>query len=170
MKKSIMYGMLLAGVIISCQKKEKSETPEATVPPVKTFAQIEKANWLIGEWGSTSKEGVLSETWKKLNDSTLACQTYFTVGKDTVFAESVVLEQKGDSLFYVPTIKNQNGGKPVSFALTASSDQQMVFENPKHDFPQKIIYNKVTPDSLVAEISGMKNGKENKESYPMKKK
>jgi hypothetical protein len=46
----------------------------------------------------------------------------------------------------------------------------LVFENKEHDFPQKITYTKISNDSIVAEISGMKDGKQSKESYPMKKK
>lgn len=169
-KKSItLAAIAITALVVSCQKKEKTETT-APEPTAKTYALIDKASWLVGEWGNTSKEGVLTETWTRLNDSTLTAQTYFVTGKDTVHTESVVLEQKMDSLFYIPTVKNQNDGKPVTFKLTSSTDQLLVFENPKHDFPQKITYNKVTNDSLVAAISGMKNGKESKESYPMKKK
>ncbi|MGH2666963.1 DUF6265 family protein [Flavobacterium sp.] len=165
MKKSILFiaAITFSTTFISCQKKEKAESAE------KAYAQIEKANWLIGKWGNTTKEGILTEAWTKQNDSVLKGQGHFIVGKDTVFSESILLEQKGDSLFYVPTIKDQNGGKPVSFKMTVSTESQLVFENQEHDFPQKITYTKVSADSLVAEISGIKDGKESKETYPMKK-
>lgn len=165
---TILSAIAFTTAFVSCQKKETTSVEGEPTP--KTFEQIEKANWLVGEWGSVSKEGTLTETWTKLNDSTLTGQTYFVVGKDTVHSESIVLEQKGDSLYYVPTIKNQNEGKPVAFKNTNISDELMIFENKKHDFPQKITYNKISNDSLIAGISGMKDGKENKESYPMKKK
>ena len=170
MRKSILILSTIAftTTFISCQKKGNTAIEE--IPTVKTFAQIEKANWLIGEWGNTSKEGVLTETWTKQNDSTLTAQAYFIIGKDTVSAESIVLEQKGNDLFYVPTIKNQNKGKSVTFRMTISTDKQLIFENAAHDYPQRITYNKISTDSLVAEISGIKEGKENKERYPMKKK
>jgi hypothetical protein len=45
----------------------------------------------------------------------------------------------------------------------------LVFENPNHDFPNTIIYNKVEKDSLVAEISGMKEGVLKSELFKMKK-
>jgi hypothetical protein len=35
---------------------------------------------------------------------------------------------------------------------------------------QKIVYKKVNENSLVATISGIQQGKESSESYPMKKK
>ena len=166
MKKSILFitALSFCTAFISCQKKEKSEMP------AKAQNAIEKANWLVGTWGNTTKEGILTETWTEQNDSVLKGESYFVIGKDTVFSEKISLEQKGDSLFYIPIVKNQNEGKPVSFKLTAATDSQLVFENPKHDFPQKVTYTKVGADSLVAEISGVKDGKPNSESFPMKKK
>lgn len=169
MKKTALFvtAMAFATAFISCQKKDNT-TVEGT--PAKTFAQIEKANWLVGEWGNTTKEGVLTETWTKQNDSTMTGQSFFIIGKDTVHTENIVLEQKGDSLLYIPTIKNQNEGKPVTFNMITATENQFIFENKEHDFPQKITYTKVSADSLIAEISGIQDGKESKESYPMKKK
>lgn len=171
MKRTIplLSTVALTAAFISCQKKENTET--ITQEPIsKTFAQIEKASWLIGEWGNTSKEGVLTETWTKENDSTFLGKTYFITGKDTAFTESIQLMQQNDQLLYIPTVSDQNEGKPVSFTLTTSSENQLVFENKEHDFPQKITYNKITNDSIVAEIYGIKDEIESKETYPMKKK
>lgn len=148
---------------LSCREKENHELASKVNTP------IEKANWLIAAWGNTTKEGNLTETWTKQNDSTLVGESFLIKDNDTLFSENMLIAQKDDSLYYIPTVKNQNEGKPVSFQLTSITDNTLVFENPKHDFPQKITYTKITNDSLVAEISGIQNGKEGKESYPMKK-
>lgn len=127
-----------------------------------------KAGWLIGQWGFTMPEGTLSETWTVLNDSTYAGHTYFVIGKDTVFSEDITLEQRGNGIHYVTVIKDQNEGKPVAFSLTSAGKKQLVFENKAHDYPQKITYTK-TAKGLVAEISGMQNGKAASEKFPMDK-
>lgn len=67
------------------------------------------------------------------------------------------------------TVPNQNQEKPVSFILTANNLNQLVFENPNHDFPNTIIYNRVGADSLMAEIAGMKDGKKVSQIFKMKK-
>jgi hypothetical protein len=168
-KITLLSAVALTTTFISCQKKESIESPaEDTVP--KTFALLEKANWLVGEWGNVEKEGVLTENWIKQNDSIYTGQSYFISNKDTLHLENIVMKQKGDSLFYIPTIKNQNDGKPVSFKMTNISENQLVFENKSHDFPQKITYFKVNNNQLIAEISGVIDGKEKKENYPLKKK
>ncbi|WP_306352136.1 DUF6265 family protein [Flavobacterium sp. '19STA2R22 D10 B1'] len=166
MKKNYIYLSLFALSIsfFSCQNKEGKDGAGAK------YTHLEKANWLIGEWGNVSEKATLTETWAKLNDSTFAGKTYYIIGKDTAHAESIMLQQKGDGLFYIPTIKDQNNGNPVSFELTTGTKDLLVFENLNHDFPQKITYHRVSDNSLVAEISGLENGKEKKESFPMKKK
>jgi hypothetical protein len=128
-------------------------------------------NWLIGNWENKMDDGILSETWKKENDSTFSGTTYFIINKkDTVHSETILLTQLNDELIYRPTVKGQNDDKPIDFIMTSDSENTFVFENPKHNYPQKIVYKKVNENSLVATISGMQQGKQSTESYPMKRK
>jgi hypothetical protein len=53
--------------------------------------------------------------------------------------------------------------------LTTAKEKQMVFENPKHDYPKKIIYTQITPDSLVVKISGIQQGKPSSEQFSIKR-
>jgi hypothetical protein len=157
MKKTIVLIGILA--LVSCQNKSD-----------KQFDQLEKMNWLLGHWENTTPEGYLTETWTKTNDSTFSGQTYFIINKkDTVHNESIVLTQVNDELIYRPTVKGQNNDEPVDFKLNSDIENAFSFENPKHDYPQKIVYKKTTENSLVATISGMQQGKQSSESYPMKK-
>lgn len=144
---------------VSCQKKESVEKDK-----------IKIADWLIGNWENTSPEGVLTENWQKLNDSTFSAASYFIKGKDTIHFESIILAQLGETLTYKATVKGQNDDKPVSFPSIAESDKQLVFENPKHDYPQKITYTKGANNTLTAEISGNLNGKPTSEKFVMTKK
>lgn len=141
---------------------------QATIP-VASYTELEKANWLIGTWENKSSEGNATEIWQKENDSTLTGASYFILGKDTASTEYISLHQRGKEILYVPTIPNQNSGLPVEFKLTKSDNNSLVFENPSHDFPQKITYTKITNDSLVAEISGKQQGKEKAMQFPMKR-
>lgn len=119
---------------------------------------IDKAGWLTGTWQSNASGRQMLETWVKLDDSTFAGKGRLVRKGDTLLLESVSLEQRGGQLYYVPTVTGQNNGMPVRFTLTAIDSRQMVFENPAHDFPQKVSYTLVSPDSLLAEISGTLNG------------
>jgi hypothetical protein len=132
----------------------------------KTYIEIGKTNWLIGKWQTTWEVGVAYETWQKETDSSLAGISYGISGKDTVAFESVKLKQIGTALLYIPTVKEQNNGMPVSFTLTSSGNNYLVFENLKHDYPQKISYQQISVDSMVAEISGVMNGKNALQTFP----
>ena len=144
--------------IVSCKDSDASEKEK-----------IKAANWLLGNWGSKAADGTLTEYWKKVNDSTFQAQSYFVKEKDTLHFESITLQQKGEILTYTATVEGQNDDKPVAFLLTTATEKQMVFENPKHDYPQKISYTQITPDSLVAKISGIQQGKPSSEQFSMKK-
>ena len=130
---------------------------------------IKKAAWLIGTWENKTPRGTIYETWTKISTDEFSGESYFLKDRDTIVFETIRLVQGQDGLFYIPIVKNQNDGLPVRFALQTISDSILVFENAQHDFPQIISYTKISADSLVAEISGTKNGLERKQAFPMKR-
>jgi hypothetical protein len=136
---------------------------------IKETNDIKKAEWLIGTWENKTKKGSLYETWSKTNDNELSGKSYIVKEKDTIVFENIRIVQEQDGLFYIPTVKNQNEGLPVRFAVKTISETVLVFENSQHDFPQMISYTKVSADSLVAEISGTKSGQARKQTFPMKR-
>lgn len=132
-------------------------------------SNIAQLGWLSGTWGSSDSASVSTETWQKKNDSTFAGHSYTIAGSDTVFNEWISLEERAGNLNYVVTVKNQNGELPVAFAMTSIDEKTVVFENPMHDFPQRIAYTRVNADSLYAEISATQEGKTIAVPYPMKR-
>jgi hypothetical protein len=140
-----------------------------------SFDKLDKMTWLIGEWENKMPDGDLTETWSRLNDSTLTGRALFIKGKDTLHYEDIVLIQKGQNLIYAPTVKGQNDNKAVEFKMIENEkeneeENEFLFENPAHDYPQKIVYKRVNDTSLVATISGKQQGKPSSDSYPMTKK
>jgi hypothetical protein len=149
-------------LLLSC-KNEENNTSKI---PVKRFLHMEIASWFLGEWNNTVEEKHTAEIWIKKSDSIYAGQSYMLKANDTLFSERMTIEQKNDSLFYHVKVKNQNNDEVVTFYATTISESQIVFENPKHDFPNKIVYNKINNDSIVAGIYGANKY----QSFPMKKK
>jgi hypothetical protein len=129
---------------------------------------IEKAHWLLGKWQNVTTRGTIVEEWKKESDTTFAAEVYFMAGNtEKIPTENIILKQQGSDLLYIPTVKDQNAGKAVTFRLTFLNDTQLVFENPEHDFPQKISYHKSGQDAITAEISGVINGQARNAKFPM---
>lgn len=131
--------------------------------------KIKMVHWLLGTWENKSADGVLSEIWTKTNDSTYQAQSFFIKEKDTIHFETIVLQQVGEDLMYSATIKGQNEDKPVAFSLAEMTENQLVFENQKHDYPQKISYKKAPNSKLITTISGLINGKISNEKYTLVK-
>ncbi|MBX2963329.1 MAG: hypothetical protein KF687_12510 [Cyclobacteriaceae bacterium] len=130
---------------------------------------IKKVEWLIGTWENKTPRGSIYETWRRKNDTEFSGKSYTLKEKDTVVFETIQLVQEKTGLVYIPTVKNQNDGLPVRFTIKTITDTQLIFENSQHDFPQVISYTKISADSLVAEISGLRNGQERKQKFPMKR-
>ena len=131
--------------------------------------KIKASQWLLGTWTQQSEQGILEETWKSVNDSTFEGTSYFIKGKDTLHNETIVLQQKGENLIYKATVKGENNDEAVSFPLTSTIEKNLVFENPKHDYPQKINYKLANATTLIAKISGKQAGKITSETYTLKK-
>lgn len=169
MKKSLIYLIPCVLIsVISCKEAHDGKLPPKEIVS-KKFEAVENANWLVGRWENNSDEGNLSEFWTKANDSTFHGESYFVIKNDTVFGEKVELMQRGKDFIYEARVAKQNDEKPVPFKLTTSSETEMVWENPAHDYPNKIVYQNVGNDSLVAEIFGTKDGKVKSEVFKMKK-
>jgi hypothetical protein len=131
--------------------------------------KIKASQWLLGKWTQQSEQGILEETWKAVNDSTFEGTSYFIKGKDTLHNETIVLQQKGENLIYEATIKGEDNNEAVSFPLTSITEKNLVFENPKHDYPQKINYKLANTNTVIAKISGKQAGKVTSETYTLKK-
>lgn len=149
--------LLIFVLFISC-KNESSTTDKMT-----------DSNWLLGKWTTTLTQGNLEETWKTANDSTYEATSYFIKERDTLHNEAIVLQQLDENLIYKATIKGQNNDQPILFPLTEATDKSVTFENPKHDYPQKIKYQLVNESTLSVTISGIQAGKPSSESYTLKK-
>lgn len=134
--------------------------------PAGTDQRLE-AGWLEGSWRLDEGQNVFIESWALQDDSTLVGQGVTVSGGETALFETLRIERRHTGTLYIATVLGQNNDEPVAFRLTSSSDSELVFENPAHDFPQKIRYTLIAADSLVAEISGTADGKQQSLSYPM---
>ncbi len=124
--KNIILSVAVLGIVLlvnSCVSSGLKNEVE-----LNRFKELKKATWLVGFWKSESKEVFMSEIWKLENDSTFTADALYIMGKDTLSSETIVLEQRGKELFYIPKIKGQNNDKTVEFKLTSSTSKNLVFD------------------------------------------
>ncbi len=119
-------------------------------------AQSGFPDFLQGTWKMEGKE--VYEHWDKLNEHTLKGLSYQLKQGEMQVSEylEIALNEKGT--FYTASVLQQNQGKAVSFKLT-NADSAFVFENPEHDFPKKIVYQRLNDTELFVQVSdGAQNG------------
>ncbi|HYW29988.1 MAG TPA: DUF6265 family protein, partial [Gemmatimonas sp.] len=68
-----------------------------------------------------------------------------------------------DSLVYGST---PSGQAYAEFRAASSANRTVVFENPAHDFPQRIGYRAVGNDSLLAYIEGVRGDQTRRIEFP----
>ena len=165
MKKIVLTIVIIVSILSSsCNKYD------AKGNLIKSYDELQKAKWLLGEWEKSDSLGILKEIWISKDDSTFVGQSYYIQNKkDTLHNEQIELIQDGEHLIYSATVKGENNDTAIPFQMTKDQDSLLVFENPKHDYPQKIQYKLEKNGSIVATVSGKQNGKSNSESYPMTK-
>jgi len=154
--KNTIYILILVLAFASCLKSKET-------------SKIVGNDWLLGKWENKSGEGNLLEIWTKVNDSLFIGESYFIKENDTLHSEKIELQQKGEHLFYVSTIKGQNNDKPITFNHNIEIEKQLVFENPKNEYPRKIVYKPIAKDRIFIEVSGIQQDKPSSARYSMKK-
>jgi len=87
-------------------------------------------------------------------------------GKTVAFEFMRIVEREDGGLEFVASPSGQN---TTSFTMSSLTDHEVIFENPDHDFPQRIIYRLVSDEELLGRIEGMIDGIEKAADFPMKK-
>lgn len=120
---------------------------------------------LQGTWQMNTPKGILYETWQPAEGSRITGMSYMLNGKDSSVFERTMITKEGTDLFFTAVATGQNNGAAVRFKLANTIGNYYIFENPQHDFPQRVIYEFVSRDSIHARIEGKQNGKAASEDF-----
>ena len=118
--------------------------------------RVSSLGWFAGCWEARSTRRLVEEQWMVPRGGLMLGMSRTVRGDTLVEYEALRLEERADSLFYVASPVRQ---LQAQFLATSSTDSTAVFENPHHDFPKKISYYRVGPDSVVAKVEGELSGK-----------
>jgi hypothetical protein len=153
--RSIKFVVCLA-TIISIAAFVSAQTPS-----------VNTLSWMTGCWEVNDNGRVTTERWAAPTEN-LMLGTSQTVknGKSVAF-EFLRVYSGPQGMAYIA--KPSSAKEETSFAFLKAGDKEIVFENLKHDFPQRIIYKADKSDSLFARIEGMQNGKLAGMDIPMRR-
>ena len=80
--------------------------------------------------------------------------------------EYLRIVQRDDGLVYVA---QPNGNSPTEFVLTEIAPQRAVFVNPRHDYPQRIVYELSNEGALTTSIGFAKGGRPRSFDYRLER-
>ena len=122
----------------------------------------DQLSWLSGCWERRTANGVVEEHWSSHAGGMLHGFSR-TVRRDTIVEyEFVRIYAAGDTLVFEAHPSRQ---AKTEFRALPPFTPEVVFANPSHDFPQRVVYRR-SGDSLLARIEGMRSGQLRIVSFP----
>lgn len=125
----------------------------------------ESLSWLSGCWQHDGAERGSQEVWSEAAGGTLFGFSRSVRDGRTVAYEYLRIAAGEDGRLQF--IASPSGQRTTAFTLVASDARSVSFENPEHDFPQRIAYRLLPGERLQATISGTIDGRERVVEFPM---
>jgi hypothetical protein len=114
-------------------------------------AKLTDLSFFTGTWRMKQGDREIEETWIPIKAGAMFGISRTTSGEKTTEFEFLRVEQRNDDIYYVA---QPGGSRPTPFKLVKAGPNEVLFENPKHDFPSRISYSKRKDGALVAWIDG----------------
>lgn len=129
--------------------------------PAPAKAVIGDLSWLAGAWVGTRASGSTNEErWSPAAGGAMLAvsRSVNTSGKMFAFEYLRIVEKDGGLVY----IAQPGGAKGTEFVLTelvtGNGTQRAVFENPRHDYPKRIVYEIHAEGGMIATIGQLKGG------------
>ena len=130
-----------------------------------TQPALQNLSWLSGCWEGRQGEALVEEHWSKPEGQTMLGFSRTLKDNKTVSYEFLQIRESSSGLEYMP---QPQGGERVSFKLIKADNGRYTFENPTHDFPQRIIYERQGA-MMMASIEGLLKGKPERQEFVMRR-
>ena len=140
--------ILIASLFFMSSCSDTSQTSEPLA--------LDQLNWLIGKWQMEGKN--VFEVWQK-DGQKIRGSSFSISNGDTIIYETLTIEIINDTLYYIPTVFDQNDGKAIPFKLESNLATNLVFTNMSHDFPQIIQYLLIGKDTIKVILKGTSDRK-----------
>lgn len=128
---------------------------------------INDLSWLAGCWEGSLRGRHIDEMWMKpAAGIMLGTARTIPPGKPAEFEFTQIRQDKDGSIYYVA---KPSGQAEASFKLIKLENNEAVFENLQHDFPQRVIYRLEADGTLFARVEATTNGKTRGIDYPYKR-
>lgn len=140
--------------------------------PIAANAQDQKTSvnslgWMTGCWELNNNGRITTERWAQPTENLMIGTAQTVKNGKSISFEFLRVVNNGHGLFYIA--KPSDAKEETPFMISKLGEKEAIFENPKHDFPQRIIYRLEQKDALFARIEGTVNGQLKGMDIPMKR-
>lgn len=137
---------------------DEAQTAKDTDRPSLVAADLA---WLAGHWAHRDGGRTSEEIWLPPTANMMLGVNQTTEDGTTRGFEFLRIEIRDTGTVYSAS---PGGREPTPFELVSAGEMTVTFENPEHDFPQRIIYRR-EGDRLHARIEGTADGKERSSAW-----
>lgn len=162
---AFVAGVTLAAGMLCDSPARGQQAPDAPMSPPLPGA-VESLAWLAGCWARTTAEPGSGEQWTPPAGGTMLGTSRTVRDGLTVEYEFVVIRanDSGQLAYFA----HPSGQAAAAFPLLRLGAGEVVFENPTHDFPQRVGYRLESGgDALLAWIEGTSDGRTRRVEFPM---
>lgn len=143
---------LFAGLVLlpGGPQDPQKQAPAPAEPKKLDAAELKNLAWLSGTWVLKNGGKTTEEHWRPLQGTTLLGSSHTYDDKRTQFVEHLRITAMRGTIAYIAM--PDGADHPTVFPVTKIETGCVEFENPQHDHPQRIRYEK-TADGVTATIS-----------------
>ncbi len=110
-------------------------------------------DWLSGNWLACRPGSEIFEYWSERRGTIMIGGTITSGGADTGWEQTRIELGENGTVFHA----SPRGQPAAAFTLVQAGPDFVTFENPAHDFPQRVIYRR-SGDRLTGRIEGQVGG------------
>jgi hypothetical protein len=151
---------LLGVTVVAIAMAAAQATTADAAGPAAAGPTMDDLAWMAGRWSGESKGTAMEEHWTDAKGGLMLGLHREVAASGRASFEFLRIAADGEGVAY---LASPMGREATSFPLVSASaaGKRAVFENPDHDFPQRIIYWLGEDAMLHARVETIENGAEN---------
>jgi hypothetical protein len=164
LKLTLAAAVFVVAAVLWLRRGEPPTDAESVPEAGEARSPVDDLEWLAGCWKHEEPGFRRDEQWMRPEGGTLIGMSRSVADGRTVEFEYLRIEDREGRLAYVA---HPSGQTETVFVEADRTDRSVEFANLEHDFPQRIVYERMSPRSILAWIEGDIEGVSRVVEFPM---